>query len=191
MNILPVLRKGLNQYLSFIKYESYSIYLCVMGNLMAIDIQYKKGDATNPTAGGNKIIAHICNDVGGWGKGFVMAISNRWKEPEQEYRLWYKSKDNFSLGQVQFVKVSEDTWVANIIGQRDIKKDKEGNPPIRYEAVESGLEKVGDFARKMDASVHMPRIGCGLAGGTWNKIEPLIKRNLSEKDVKVTVYDFT
>ncbi|WP_253732040.1 hypothetical protein [Listeria monocytogenes] len=42
-------------------------------------ITYLKGDATNPMAKGNKIIAHICNDVGGWGKGFVLAISRKWK----------------------------------------------------------------------------------------------------------------
>ena len=36
-----------------------------------------KGDATRPQASGPKIIAHICNDLGGWGKGFVVAISRR------------------------------------------------------------------------------------------------------------------
>lgn len=49
-------------------------------------IIYLKGDATNPQTEGNKIIAHICNDLGGWGKGFVLAISRRWKKPENEYR---------------------------------------------------------------------------------------------------------
>ncbi len=38
-------------------------------------IQYLKGDATSPQAKGTKIIAHICNDIGGWGKGFVLAVS--------------------------------------------------------------------------------------------------------------------
>jgi O-acetyl-ADP-ribose deacetylase (regulator of RNase III) len=157
---------------------------------MATAIQYKKGDATSPSAEGNKIITHICNDVGGWGKGFVLAISSKWREPEQEYRQWYASKQNFSLGEVQFVKVSHDTWVANIIGQRDVKKDKEGNPPIRYEAVATGLEKVAAFAQEINASVHMPRIGCGLAGGTWDRMEPVIRSSLAEKGVEVTVYDF-
>lgn len=54
-------------------------------------ITYLKGDATNPMGKGNKIIAHICNDVGGWGKGFVLAISRKWKEPEKAYRKWYRS----------------------------------------------------------------------------------------------------
>jgi len=36
---------------------------------MAMDIKYIKGDATNPAGEGNKLIVHICNDIGGWGKG--------------------------------------------------------------------------------------------------------------------------
>lgn len=36
----------------------------------------------------------------------------------------------------------------------------------------------------------MPRIGCGLAGGKWEKIEPLINKNLIEKGIDVFVYDY-
>ena len=157
---------------------------------MSNSIKYVKGDATTPHDSGNKIIVHVCNDVGGWGKGFVMAISRRWSEPESEYRKWYKSKENFDLGQVQFVKVNEDTWVANVIGQRDIRKDKYGIAPIRYEAVKEGLQKIEHFAKVNKASVHMPRIGCGLAGGTWDKMEPIIKEAFSDESIAVTVYDF-
>ena len=157
---------------------------------MSKEITYTKGDATTPLSAGNKIIVHICNDIGGWGKGFVMAISKRWKAPELEFREWYKSQENFALGQVQFVKVEETLWVANLIGQHKINKDEHGMPPIRYEAVAEGLEKIRLFAQENKASVHMPRIGCGLAGGTWDKMEPLIIAALSDKDISVTVYDF-
>ena len=44
-------------------------------------IQYRTGDATRPEGDGPKIIAHICNDVGAWGKGFVLALSKRWNTP--------------------------------------------------------------------------------------------------------------
>lgn len=154
------------------------------------EIQYIKGDATNPQQDGNKIIVHICNDIGGWGKGFVMAISKRWKNPEKRYREWFKSGQNFALGEVQIIQVKEDLWVANMIGQHKINKDEQGNAPIRYEAVKEALEKVGAFATENIASVHMPRIGCGLAGGKWEEIEPLIISALSDKDIAVTVYDF-
>lgn len=113
---------------------------------MSNQIEYLKGDATDPTTSGNKIIVHVCNDIGGWGKGFVMAISKRWTEPEKQYRQWYKSGDNFELGQVQFVQVETDLWIANLIGQHKLNRDKHGNPPIRYEAIKEGLDKVGQFA---------------------------------------------
>ena len=31
-------------------------------------IHYLKGDATAPSSGGRRIICHICNDIGGWGR---------------------------------------------------------------------------------------------------------------------------
>jgi O-acetyl-ADP-ribose deacetylase (regulator of RNase III) len=157
---------------------------------MKTEITYVKGDATAPKSNGNKIIVHICNNSGGWGKGFVLAISKRWKEPENRYREWYKKQDHFGLGEVQFVNVEPDLWVANVIGQHKINKDENGEPPIRYQAIELGLQKVAVFAEKIDASVHMPRIGCGLAGGKWEMIEPLILSSLIAKQLEVTVYDF-
>ena len=153
-------------------------------------IQYVTGDATTTSGPGPKIIAHIYNDIGGWGKGFVMAISKKWKEPEQQYREWFASQKDFSLGGVQFVPVGGEIWVANIIGQRDVRGSSDGLPPIRYDALGEGLEKVGQFAAEHGATVHMPRIGCGLAGGTWEEVEPLIIRHLSDQKVPVTVYDF-
>jgi O-acetyl-ADP-ribose deacetylase (regulator of RNase III) len=153
-------------------------------------IEYKKGDATAPVGANNKIIVHICNDMGGWGKGFVNAISAKWKLPEEQYRAWHKSNDGFELGEVRFVQVEENLWIANMIGQRKINVDENGNPPIRYEAVAKALEKVATFAQEKNASVHMPRIGCGLAGGNWQMMEPIILNNLSEKNIAVTVYDF-
>jgi O-acetyl-ADP-ribose deacetylase (regulator of RNase III) len=155
-----------------------------------MEINYLKGDATSPVANGNKIIVHICNDIGGWGKGFVMALSKKWKQPEQKYRDWFTSKENFNLGEVQFVKVEEDLWVANLIGQHKINKDENGNAPIRYEAILFGLEKIVQLAKDINATVHMPRIGCGLAGGTWDKIEPIIDSTLIQENISVSVYDF-
>jgi hypothetical protein len=35
----------------------------------------------------------------------------------------------------------------------------------------------------------MPRIGCGLAGGQWSEIEPIIERTLLAAGVEVYVYD--
>lgn len=157
------------------------------------EIKYLKGDATLPQASGTRIIAHICNDIGGWGKGFVLAISKRWKEPEEAYRAWYcdATENDFALGEIQLVQVEEDTYVANMIAQRDIKPNPStGVLPIRYEAIETCLEKLANEAKSLNASIHMPRIGCGLAGGKWDIIEPLIVKTLIANDIDTYVYDF-
>ncbi|QFG22835.1 macro domain-containing protein [Actinomadura sp. WMMB 499] len=151
-------------------------------------VRYIKGDATSPQAKGVKIVAHVCNDLGGWGKGFVLAVSRRWKGPEAEYRAWYRGRDGFALGAVQFVQVERYIWVANMVAQRGIRPSRSG-PPIRYDALDRALEKVGERALALGASVHMPRIGCGLAGGRWERVEPLVEGRLVERGVSVTVYE--
>ena len=45
-------------------------------------IRYVIGDATAPEGEGPKVIVHVCNDIGGWGRGFVVALSKRWDKPE-------------------------------------------------------------------------------------------------------------
>lgn len=154
-----------------------------------MEILYIKGDATAPIGSGVKVITHICNDIGGWGKGFVLALSKKWKMPEEAYHQWYKSQEEFTLGAVQFVNVENKLYVANMIGQHGIYKDSKGLPPIRYDAVRQCLKEVALFTIAHKASVHMPRIGCGLAGGKWELMEQIIKEELITKEIAVTVYD--
>ncbi|WKE68635.1 hypothetical protein [Streptomyces sp. WP-1] len=42
----------------------------------------------------------------------------------------------------------------------------------------------------LGASVHTPpRAGCGLAGGEWSRVEPLVTERLIRRGIPVTVYD--
>ncbi|SEW20841.1 O-acetyl-ADP-ribose deacetylase (regulator of RNase III), contains Macro domain [Chitinophaga sp. YR573] len=157
-------------------------------------IHYVVGDATSPIGSGSKVIAHICNNQGYWGKGFVMALSKKWPFIRDEYKKWYyNNNDTFKLGAVLALPVGENILVANIIGQEGIYKDKEGNPPIRYDELKTGLFYLTDLIcamrTNMPTSVHMPRIGCGLAGGEWKIVEPIIESTLCEAGIEVYVYD--
>lgn len=147
-------------------------------------IHYLQGDATCPQAKGPKIIAHVCNNRGGWGKGFVLALSKRWDEPEQYYRRWYASGEGFELGATQLVQVLPDTWVANMVAQFGYKTGSKG-PPIRYDALKKCLQKVATEAATLKASVHAPRLGCGLAGGTWDKVCPVLEETFPNRDVYI------
>jgi O-acetyl-ADP-ribose deacetylase (regulator of RNase III) len=156
-------------------------------------IVYIKGSATNPIdVSGPKLLIHCCNDILGWGSGFVLAISKRWDKPELEYRKW----NNLKLGMIQVVDVEPDIAVVNMVGQRstgiqviEVGLDRIQIPPVRYESIRECLYKVAAEAIKRKASVVGPRFCCGLAGGTWDRIEPIIQETLISKGIPVYIYD--
>ena len=157
-------------------------------------IYYLNGDATEPRGGGLKILPHIVNSKGGWGAGYVLALSKKWPEPEIEYRRWSltdtdASGGKFELGNVQFVPVSAEITVANMLAQEGYFDGK--NPPVRYWALEQCMAKVAEHARHLRASLHMPRIGTGLGGGSWEKVEPIIRAATDTRGLNVCVYDWS
>ena len=147
-----------------------------------MSLKFHKGDALYPIGTGRKLIVHICNDVGAWGGGFTKPLTRRWLKP----KLAYKNLRPKRLGSVQFVEVESQITVANVIGQVFHRRN---GPPIRYHAVRAGLRTVAEKCQEANWSVHMPRIGCGLAGGNWTQIEPIIISELVNAGVNVTVYD--
>jgi O-acetyl-ADP-ribose deacetylase (regulator of RNase III) len=155
-------------------------------------MRYLQGDATLPQGAGAKLIIHVVNDRGGWGKGFVLALAARYPAAEAAYRRWSrqptKADPPFALGAVQFVDVAPDIWIANTLAQHGYRSST--NPvPLDYVALSRGLGTVAAFATEHDLSVHMPRIGAGLAGGDWNRIAAMIEEQLYESDI--TIYDLS
>jgi O-acetyl-ADP-ribose deacetylase (regulator of RNase III) len=148
-------------------------------------ITYLTGDATRPTRT-PAIIAHICNNRGGWGAGFSGALSRRWNGAEQVYRQSFRF-GNPRLGSSQTVWVTKSILVVNMIAQNGYSKP--GKPAIDYPALAVCLSDLAAVAKPYNMPVHMPRIGTGLAGGDWTVIEPLIVAELCEKGVEVYVYD--
>jgi len=155
------------------------------------EIKYVVGDATLPQSPNNTVICHSCNDLGVWGSGFVVPLGNRYPKAKEDYIQWAKSLTPsprpFRLGEVQFVQVGSQIWAANLIGQRGIGFRR--GPPVKYEALYDGFNKVAEFAVANSADVVMPRIGCGLGGGSWDTVEKLILQTLSRKGVEVVVCD--
>jgi O-acetyl-ADP-ribose deacetylase (regulator of RNase III) len=160
-------------------------------------ITYLTGDATTPQGEGMKIISHVNNNVGAWGAGFVLAISKRWSLPEQTYRRL--AKQGLVLGQVQFVPAEDDIIVANMIAQtgygynnkgRHKTSEKNSGIPLQYDALTVCLTRVAQAAKEYQASLHMPRIGCSLAGGSWLRVEKIIQDTLVAEDIPTFVYDF-
>lgn len=173
-------------------------------------LSYVTGDATEPEGDGMKEILHSCNNAGGWGAGFVLALDQKWTYPGDVYYEWSKNLDGdkgiykdvpFELGYVMMVPVTEDITVANIIGQgtprskKYQKFDKAApiGPAVSYEALKTAFKSIVLYNKETpgyeDVTIHMPRIGAVLGGGDWKVIEGIIKEYLCDAGFDVTVYD--
>jgi O-acetyl-ADP-ribose deacetylase (regulator of RNase III) len=161
-----------------------------------MSITYLIGDATEPSGTDLNIIAHVVNDEGKWGAGFAKALGAKYPEAERAYRNWAAgdyTPPEFGLGRVQLVYVGGSTVVANIVAQRGVRSYD--NPvPVVYRALRVGLAFLAGYClgigdqRGYKPSVHMPRIGCGLAGGEWSVVEGEIERTLGESRIPTIVY---
>jgi hypothetical protein len=165
-------------------------------------IVHRDGDATEPVASGRKIIAHITNNLGGWGSGFVVPLGSKYPQSKAMYQRWATSgrhvSDNwltdfppFTLGQTQFVVCTPSIVVANMTAQ-DGYPSKDNPHPCNLGATTQCLATVFEYARLHRASVHMPEIGCGLGGATWDEIENCIQAaaNMASSYPSLTVYHF-
>src|SRR5262245_8320884 len=101
------------------------------GRFMMTAITYVKGDATSPQADGNKIIAHVCNDVGKWGKGFVLARAGGNLPPVERLRARRRPV--------------RSGWARPLGGQhgRSARGQRQGPAPTQYEALGVGEGQVG------------------------------------------------
>lgn len=157
-----------------------------------MEIKYIKGDATEPIVIGDKysVICHCCNALGAWGKGFVVPLGKKYPIAKEKYLKFIKmTKEENRLGSVSFAKVTDNIIVANIIGQYNIYS-KDGQIPLDYEALEKGFRNVIEMfqTNNIPLTIHMPKIGCGLAGGDWNVVEKIIKNTFINENIEVYVY---
>lgn len=143
----------------------------------SLRLRYRVGDATNPVDRPT-IICHVNNDIGAWGRGFVVSLSKRFPQAKDKYlQLFNFKKEDYPyrapLGHAQIFKVEDGVYIANMIAQHGIRWQGK-TPPIRYEPLKNALTKVYAFALENNLTVSMPRIGVELAGGDWKKIEQII-----------------
>jgi len=171
-------------------------------------ITYRHADATKAP---ERLFLHGCNARGEMGSGIAKAVRDKWPLTYRVYRMvWQDLRDqgepHLPLGEVywtvEMMDGSNDTplyhWrilnrpdtliVANCITQLDYGRDPH-RVYVDYDAVAKCLAKINALAFLYGISaIAMPRIGCGLANGSWSRIEPLVRENITAADV--VVYDW-
>ena len=144
--------------------------------------------AITPMPGTLRVVAHVVNDAGGWGRGFVLPLAQRWPHVEQRYRQWAAGTlGPFVLGMVQPVTAEPGIVVLNLLAQHGYSKP--GSPALQYDALTSCLTKAQQWAdaRSCPVEFHLPRLGCGLAGGHWPRVESMLRTFFFHYDVRVYV----
>lgn len=151
----------------------------------APEIGYVIGNATKPVGDGDKIIAHVANDANGkWGRGFGLALTRAFDGIRDDFLGW--SKRSLRLGNAHAFDAGNGLTVFSMVAQRGLPRS--GHRTIRYAHLATCLDKLAALSQEKEASVHMPFIGTGYAGGSWDVVEDLLNRHLVRRGVKVTVY---
>lgn len=151
-------------------------------------ISYVFGDATYPRLTGTDVLVHVVNDGAViWGAGFGKAVRFRWPQAQSQFRKWVKLEARrLRLGEIHVCSISPKFWIVQLIAQHGYGPST--LPRIRYDSLRICLTKLADFMGTTGAVLHMPRIGCGEAGGHWGKIYPLIEETLCAHGIEVVVY---
>ena len=155
------------------------------------------------------IICHQVNCQGVMGHGIAKQVKEKYKGVFNEYKRYCDAHaDNREamlgealivdvdygaavlLGQVQLCHtkfLNNDYLIANIFGQLTYGTGLRTD----YKALVLGLEVVANFAKEHNLSVAIPyKIGCGLAGGDWNKVNTLIEGVFAGTGLEVLMYRY-
>jgi hypothetical protein len=132
------------------------------------------------------VIAHIVNNKGAFGAGFVIPLGRKYPAVKTAYKSWYDYdsygltevdkkilyEDDFSLGATQVVEVVlNKRYVANMVAQ-----ELGGDRPLYYNHLCTCMDSLAEWVLKYKKvkSILAPQFGSGLAGGNWNIIKQLI-----------------
>lgn len=129
------------------------------------------------------IIGHQCNCQGAMGAGVSLAIKNKWPQAYDDYRTAYRN-GNLILGHAVYSWINDTPakplFVLHLCGQ-----DKYGNKGLYtdYSALYRALCAMKDLQNSHNMvynrilPLYLPYgIGCGLAGGDWKMVAPMIEK---------------
>lgn len=132
-----------------------------------------KGDILEAS---ENIIGHQVNCQGVMGAGLAKQIRNKYPIVYKRYKDECDSvHPMILLGRTQFVPIGERKVVANLYGQLNYGR-KEGIRYTDYLGLYNALKSLRESAEASDITIALPYgIGCGLAGGEWDKVYKMIE----------------
>lgn len=119
-----------------------------------------------------KILVHQTNCQGVMGSGLAKQIKEKYPEVFNAYYHYCKTRQLLDvLGTALICEADDGKYIANLFGQDKYGKGLQTD----YDMFKKALQEIHDFAKENKLSVALPyKIGCGLAGGDWNKVFDII-----------------
>lgn len=140
-------------------------------------IQTKIGNLLNVKEGH---IVHGCNAQGVMGSGVALGVKNTYPSAYEDYIKQYNSKEGLILGVAYPSSVSDNLVIWNAITQNLFGA---GTRQVSYDAIETCFSDINRFLKDGDGiwaqEIHIPYIGAGLGGGSWNIIKSIIEDTVS------------
>lgn len=157
-------------------------------------LSFVTGDITDVDAPDAPVlIAHVVSDSArAWSRrGVAASLARAYPRAATVFRSWAVAAPvNLELGHVHHVDLVGDhgrqLTIASMVAQRGYGPGVATR--LQYDALRTCLDIVGSLAAARSASVHLPRIGAGQAGGRWDLIEADIVSQIIARDVPVTVH---
>jgi len=131
------------------------------------------------------VILQVVNAQGAMNSGFAKQVRQKWPKVYSVYSdaIQPNLPDRGAswLGTVIPVGVQNGLFVANLVAQQFYGSD--GKRYLSYDALDTALKKVAELNALDKLEIHHPMIGCGLAGGSWDVVQQLIKQHLGNTNL--------
>ena len=133
------------------------------------------------------IIVHGCNCFHTMGAGIAKQIREIFPEAYEADINFMPRGSKDMLGHISTVTVNRNNQkfiIVNAYTQYDFS----GGIDVDYEALKTAFFEVAMMARGRNLRIGYPLIGCGLAGGDWNRVSNIIETELYGMDHTLVRY---
>ena len=173
----------------------------------AIEVNYQEieGDLIQLAREGTfDVITHGCNCLSNMGAGIAPQMAKAFGADEFEMERWGPSVEKLGCIDWQTIvlprnkkwslkayKETEDDIELTIVNSYTQflygSRHTDGvSNPLDYEALTLCLRKINTLFR--GKHIGLPKIGAGLAGGDWNRIQKIIQTELKDMKISVVIY---
>jgi O-acetyl-ADP-ribose deacetylase (regulator of RNase III) len=138
-----------------------------------------------------KVIAHGVNCQNVMGSGVARALFEKWPQVKGLYHSWFEEfnagpKGERALGQVDDLQLKDGKVIVNCFTQQFFGAGDRRY--LSYDALVSCMSKLYMICEYYKVNeVAIPKIGCGLAGGSWD-ITKAILNDAFPPDFQIKVY---